>query len=178
MTTFEKLNTYLGQKGYTLVKNELTIEQQKQIRNDLTIKPSNHGMPGLTNQTTFPAYRESLKKIYVPHYYGVENFGQPKEIKITQGESIDLEFKGNLRENQEVVVKTYLDHVLTNPVGGGLFELPCAYGKTVIAINIISKLKKKNIYYCSQRIFNESMDRENISVFTRSKSRKNSRTNC
>ena len=143
MTTFEKLNTYLGQKGYTLVKNELTIEQQKQIRNDLTIKPSNHGMPGLTNQTTFPAYRESLKKIYVPHYYGVENFGQPKEIKITQGESIDLEFKGNLRENQEVVVKTYLDHVLTNPVGGGLFELPCAYGKTVIAINIISKLKKK-----------------------------------
>jgi len=143
MTTFEKLNTYLGQKGYTLVKNELTIEQQKQIRNDLTIKPSNHGMPGLTNQTTFPAYRESFKKMFVPHYYGVEKFGQPKKIRITQGETINLEFKGKLRENQELVVKTYLDHVLQNPVGGGLFELPCAYGKTVIAINIIAKLKKK-----------------------------------
>jgi len=143
MTTFEKLNTYLGQKGYTLVKNELTIEQQKQIRNDLTIKPSNHGMPGLTNQTTFPAYRESFKKMFVPHYYGVEKFGQPKKIRITQGETINLEFKGKLRENQELVVKTYLEHVLQNPVGGGLFELPCAYGKTVIAINIIAKLKKK-----------------------------------
>jgi superfamily II DNA or RNA helicase len=143
MTSFEKLNTYLGQKGYTLVKNELTIEQQKQIRNDLTIKPSNHGMPGLTNQTSFPAYRESLKKMYVPHYYGVENFGPPKEIKISNGESINLEFKGNLRENQEIVVKTYLDHVSKNPVGGGLFELPCAYGKTVIAINVIAKLNKK-----------------------------------
>ena len=143
MTTFEKLNTYLGQKGYTLVKNELTIEQQKQIRNDLTIKPSNHGMPGLTNQTSFPAYRESLKKMYVPHYYGVENFGPPKEIKISNGESIDLEFKGKLRENQEIVVKTYLDHVSKNQFGGGLFELPCAYGKTVIAINVISKLNKK-----------------------------------
>jgi superfamily II DNA or RNA helicase len=143
MTSFEKLNTYLGQKGYTLVKNELTIEQQKQIRNDLTIKPNHHGMSGLTNQTSFPAYRESLKKIYVPHYYGVENFGPPKEIKINSGESINLEFKGKLRENQEVVVKTYLDHVSKNQVGGGLFELPCAYGKTVIAINVISKLNKK-----------------------------------
>ena len=34
-----ELNTYLGQKGYTIPKNELTIEKQKQIRNDLTIKP-------------------------------------------------------------------------------------------------------------------------------------------
>ena len=34
-----KINSYLGQKGYTISKNELTIEQQKQIRNDLTIKP-------------------------------------------------------------------------------------------------------------------------------------------
>ena len=34
-----ELNTYLGQKGYTIHKSELTIEQQKQIRNDLTIKP-------------------------------------------------------------------------------------------------------------------------------------------
>ena len=33
------LNTYLGQKGYTIPKNELTVEQQKQIRNDLMIKP-------------------------------------------------------------------------------------------------------------------------------------------
>lgn len=27
-------NTYLGQKGYTIPKNELTVEQQKKIRND------------------------------------------------------------------------------------------------------------------------------------------------
>ena len=138
-----QLNTYLGQKGYTITKNELTIEEQKQIRNDLTIKPNNHGMPGLSNQTTFPVYRESLKKMYVPHYYGVENFGPPKEIKISKGEYINLEFKGNLRENQEIVVKTYLEHVLKTDVGGGLFELPCAYGKTIIALNVIAQLKKK-----------------------------------
>jgi hypothetical protein len=29
-----KINTYLGQKGYTIHKNEISIEKQKQIRND------------------------------------------------------------------------------------------------------------------------------------------------
>jgi superfamily II DNA or RNA helicase len=139
----QNLNTYLGQKGYTIAKNELSIEKQKQIRNDLTIKPSNHGMPGLANQISFPAYRESSNKMYVPHYYGVENFGAIKQVKINNGENISLEFQGKLRETQEVVVKTYIDHVKKSGFGGGLLELPCAAGKTVIALNIISQLKKK-----------------------------------
>jgi len=123
------LNTYLGQKGYTIAKNDLTIEQQKQIRNDLTIKPFTHGTIGLTEQKMFPAYRESSNKFYLPHYYGVEKFGAPKQYKITEGSNIDLEFTGKLRENQEVVVNTYLEHVKNAGFGGGLLELPCAYGK-------------------------------------------------
>jgi len=138
-----KINTYLGQKGYTIPKNELTIEKQKQLRNDLTIKPFIMGSPLNNNQSTFPAYRESSNKFYVPHYYGVENFGPPNEYKISEGTTIDLEFAGKLRENQEVVVNTYINHVEKVGFGGGLLELPCAYGKTVISLNIISRLKKK-----------------------------------
>jgi hypothetical protein len=52
------MNTYLGQKGYTISKSELTVEQQKKIRDDLTIKPYVPGAPGSTNLSTFPAYRE------------------------------------------------------------------------------------------------------------------------
>ena len=137
------LNTYLGQKGYTINKNEITIEKQKQIREDLTIKPFTHGSPGQNMQVSFPAYRESSNKMYVPHYYGVEKFGAPKEIKISEGHDINLEFAGSLRENQEVVVKTYVDHVNKCKYGGGLLELPCAYGKTVLSLNIISRLNKK-----------------------------------
>ena len=153
------INTYLGQKGYTISKNELTIEQQKKIRGDLTIKPYIPGAPINGIAKTFPAYRESPNKLYVPHYYGVENFGQPKEIKISDGFDINLDFKGALRDNQEIVVKTYIDHVtktsnLSSSCGGGggggdgggsggLLELACAFGKTVLSLNIISKLKKK-----------------------------------
>jgi len=137
------MNTYLGQKGYTIVKNELTIEQQKQIRTDLTIKPFTHGGIGSTEQKTFPAYRESNNKFYVPHYYGVDIFGTPKQYKVSEGLNIDLDFAGKMRENQEVVVNTYIEHVNKVSFGGGLLELPCAYGKTVLSLNIISKLKKK-----------------------------------
>ena len=80
-TNTAELNSYLGQKGYTIIKKELTIEQQKQIRNDLTIKPyvGCIGGGGSSNQVTYPAYRESDKKFYVPHHYGVETFGPPKK---------------------------------------------------------------------------------------------------
>jgi superfamily II DNA or RNA helicase len=122
-------NTYLGQKGYTIPKNELTIEEQKQIRNDLMIKPYTPGAPGGGGEKTFPAYRESSNKMYVPHYYGMENYGPPKSYKISEGKEIQLDFNGSLRENQEVVVKTYIDHVTKSIYGGGLLELPCAYGK-------------------------------------------------
>ena len=32
-----EINAYLGQKGYTISKNELTVEKQKQIRNNLML---------------------------------------------------------------------------------------------------------------------------------------------
>jgi superfamily II DNA or RNA helicase len=129
------MNTYLGQKGYTIPK--------KQIREDLNIKPFIHGSPIGNNQVSFPAYRESSNKMYVPHYYGIEKFGAPKEIKISEGVDIHLEFNGALRQNQEIVVKTYIDHINKSKYGGGLLELPCAYGKTVLSLNIISRLNKK-----------------------------------
>ena len=61
------MNTYLGQKGYTIPKNELTAGQQVKIRDDLTIRPFTMGSP-LNDTKSFPAYRESPSKFYVPHY--------------------------------------------------------------------------------------------------------------
>ena len=141
-----KINTYLGQKGYTIPKNEISIEKQKQLRNDLTIKPVSHGAPpGGNMMVSFPAYRESSNKFYVPHYYGVENFGAPKEYKISEGINIDLEFAGTLRDYQEPVVNKFIDHCNNVKYGGGLLELPCAWGKTSASLYILSKLNKKTL---------------------------------
>jgi len=139
------IHTYLGQKGYTILKKDLNVEAQKKIRNDLTIKPFVMGSPVTNNTTTFPAYRESNNKMYVPHYYGREHFGPPKEFNIHEGEEISLHFHGILRDYQSPVVNKFIEHCLMEQYGGGLLELPCAWGKTSASLYILSQLKKKTL---------------------------------
>lgn len=149
----DKMNSYLGQKGYTIYKHEISVEKQREIKNDLTIKPYTGNIGVNNNPVSYPAYRESDKKIYVPHYYGIEKFGHPKQYKLPQGMDINLEFNGALRDYQIPVVNKYMDCVtkMKNDLsigcggGGGLLELPCGFGKTSIALYILSQLKKKTL---------------------------------
>jgi len=111
---------YLGPKGYTILKRELDEEKLKWLRTELTATPLINGVPG----TSFPVYRESESKIYIPRFIGTKHFGVPGSVKRYAGDSIDVEFHGQLRENQIPVVDAFMK-------GGacGLLELPCAYGK-------------------------------------------------
>ena len=49
--------TYLGQKGYTIVKEYMDVKEQMQLREDLMMKPY---VPksSLAKPSLFPAYRE------------------------------------------------------------------------------------------------------------------------
>ena len=140
------MNTYLGNKGYTISKSDLSLEERERIKKDLTVRPYVAGSPANSAQVSFPVYRESANKLYVPHYYGVEKYGSPKEIKISDGQDIALEFNGQLRDYQAPVVEKFIQYVQANNVPrGGLLELPCAWGKTSASLNILSRLKKKTI---------------------------------
>uniref|UniRef100_A0A6C0DFM9 Helicase ATP-binding domain-containing protein n=1 Tax=viral metagenome TaxID=1070528 RepID=A0A6C0DFM9_9ZZZZ len=136
---------YLGQKGYTLLKNELTPEQQEELKRELTAKPMTQGAVMAQAHHTFPVYRESDNKFYVPRYFGESYFGPHTKNKIPPGCDITVQFMGDLRDNQKPVVKSYIEHVSKADGGCGLLELPCAYGKTVLSINIISILRKKTL---------------------------------
>ena len=156
--TFEQmpntmLNTYLGQKGYTILKSEISIQQQHMIREELSIKPYVPGSPANNTAVTFPAYRESALKYYVPRYFGEKMFGPVKEYKIPQGSDINVTFSGDLRDIQKEVVENYLNHLEKhNNYGGGLLELPCGFGKTICSLNILSRLKKKTLVIVSHDI--------------------------
>jgi superfamily II DNA or RNA helicase len=138
----QNLNTYLGNKGYTIHKHELSIKQQLALKEMLMVKPYIPGSPAQVQQT-FPVYRESDKKIYVPRYFGEEIFGKPKTVKIPEGDDIKLEFKGTLRDYQVPIVETYLNHVKDG--GGGLLELYCGAGKTDTTVSMIGDINKKTI---------------------------------
>jgi len=145
VTKIPKIDTYLGQKGYTILKKDLTPAQLDFIKTELTVKPYVPGAPGNSGQNTFPAYRESGNKIYVPRYFGEKHFGAPKSIKIAEGDDISPEFTGILRDNQRPVVEKYLNYVTTLGSAAGLLELPCGFGKTSLSLYIASQLKKKTL---------------------------------
>ena len=136
------MNTYLGQKGYSILKNELSVEEQIKIREELNVGAY---MPkSIVQQAKFPVYRESPQKMYIPRYYGIKNYGKPSTYKITDGDDINLPFNGELRDYQINIVNTFMKSADKGD-GGGLLEVPCGRGKTICALNIISKIKKKTL---------------------------------
>ena len=134
--------TYLGNKGYSIYKEKISIKDQQWLRTELLIRPYIPKSP--VQPEAFPIYLESPKKLYIPRFFGLENYGEPDEIKISEGDDINIRFKGELRDYQKNVVNAY-KKCLNKNGGGGLLELPCGYGKTIIALNIISEIKKKTL---------------------------------
>jgi superfamily II DNA or RNA helicase len=129
---------YLGKKGYTLFKSELSALQIKKIRQDLTVKPfSTH-----SNEVSYPIYRESETKMYVPRYYGIEHFGSvPSKCSI--GKEIDVPFQGNLFDYQKDITLKFIH--TAKETGGGLLDVEPGKGKTVMGLHIISQLKRKTL---------------------------------
>ena len=101
-TSNTNINSYLGKKGYTLLKSELTSKEQTFIREGLTVKPYLPKSP--VQPKPFILYRESPKKYYLPRYFGTDNFGDFKENKLPMGDDIDLTFHGEMREYQNNIV--------------------------------------------------------------------------
>ena len=133
---------YLGQKGYSIKKENMEIKEQLALRKDLMVKPF---VPksSMAKAVEFPLYRESKKKFYIPRYYGLETYGEYEISKIEGYETIDLEFNGELREHQKPTVEKYVKHA--HKKGGGLLELFTGYGKTVCALKIIAELNVKTL---------------------------------
>jgi superfamily II DNA or RNA helicase len=146
------LNSYLGNKGYTIYKICLTPKIIEFIKNELTVKPFTQN--SYAEAKSFPIYQESEKKIYVPRYWGIKMFGYPKLLKITFGESINLTFNGLLRDYQTKVLNEYLKAIdfgtpdnINKGNGTALIELWTGAGKTVLGLKIIEVLKKKTIIF-------------------------------
>jgi len=148
--------SYLGKKGYTIPKNILSKQDEELLRKELFVKPmifgANFGGKGSDENTAFPVFRENANKIYLPRFYGIQRYGLPHRSEIDVGEDINIEFTKPLRDYQEKIIDVYINHAKssicngTNEKGnGGILEVPCGRGKTVLSLKIISLLKKKTL---------------------------------
>ncbi len=134
----------LTHRGYGVPKADLTPEELRRLRDELTVVPST-GLPGARPPPVL-AYRESEKKIYLPKAYGLARFGQPAEDRTRDGVlPIAVEFVGELREQQLAAIDAYLAAAQDPLRRGGILSLPCGAGKTVIALGIIARLGVKTM---------------------------------
>ena len=131
--------SYIGKKGYTIPKTEISKKEEEFLKRDLFVKPIVPGMqfgnPG-DESTAFPVYRENSNKMYLPRFYGIQRYGVPDKCEIQTGDSIQVPFVQTLRDYQEKIVDIYCKHVSkplssdnASPGGGGILEVPCGRGK-------------------------------------------------
>ena len=133
-----RAHAYLGKKGYTILKEQLSSEEQTHLYEELKVSPEVHGISygAPQEQVQFPVYRENDKKMYIPRFYGLERYGVPERSEIQEGEDISVSFPKPLRDYQEKIIGIYEDHV-GKPIvlntekkgGGGILEVPCGRGK-------------------------------------------------
>ena len=146
---YEKIrqSAYIGAKGYTIPKSALTTEEINFLKEDLFVKPMTFSVVGTPPESAFPVYRENSNKMYIPRFYGIERYGLPDATELEDGEDIFVEFAKPLRDYQDKIIDVYMNYVAEYPVGGtgGILEVPCGRGKTVMALKIIALLKKKTL---------------------------------
>jgi len=136
---------YLGRRGYTIPKSILSEHDLNFLKEDLFLKAKpGINMGAATDIVSFPVYRESPNKLYIPRFYGEKRYGKPHRSEISEGDPCDLQFTKTLRDYQTEIINVYLNHVSNNG-GGGILEVGCGKGKTVMALNIISKIQKKTL---------------------------------
>ena len=136
------METFLSNRGYSILKKDIKPSDINEIKKKLTVKPfinTSYGPPA----SSFPIYCESTRKLYLPRYYAQQKYGIALNNKLYDGEPINIEFSKSLKEKQKPIVDAYINAAKTT--GGGIISVPCGYGKTVIALYICCQLKVKTL---------------------------------
>lgn len=139
--------TSLSDRGYGILKT-IGEDKIKTLKKKLTVTPFQPVKFG-PRPIPFTLFVNSPSKIYVPRYFGLKEYGQPdtiKKNKLQESLSDKVIFKGKLRPIQLEAQKTFINEG-KKYLNGGLVNLPCGYGKTILALSLIthSEIRKKTL---------------------------------
>ena len=135
------METELGFRGYSILLKSLPSHFLESIKEELYVKPLEN--PNFQGSDPFPVFRVSKSKIYLPRHYAFEKYSTAKKNLLPQGQSIDLNFEGTIRDIQQQTIDATL--IAFEKYNGGLVSLDTGLGKTVVALKLISMLKVKTL---------------------------------
>lgn len=152
--SLKKIMSKLTHRGYVIRKDTLSPQQIRMIQTDLLVEPFNPvkdkmmetrrkwDTSAVEKNDAFKIYLENKVKFYLPPFYAIEKFGKPETNLLRErGTPIDLLFHGSLRPQQQDVANVSVQHL--NEQGGGILQLRCGFGKTIIALHLFARLKVK-----------------------------------
>ena len=140
----ENKETILCKEGYLIPKNKKYHDQIIEAKKELLVSPYVPYSFGMQKKPVpFPVYQENNEFLCVPKFYGLQKFGKANDNKEIDGEFIKIKFKGKLRPLQEEIVSKILP--ILKEKNGGVLCLPCAAGKTVLALYLASIFKVKTL---------------------------------
>lgn len=136
--------TILCKEGYLVPKNEKYKNQIELAKKELNVEPYKSFLINKNAERVhFNVYQENDEFLSVPKFYGLKKFGLPDQNNEIQGEKIKINFKGQLRPEQIEIIDKVLPYLNKN--NGGVLCLPCAAGKTVLALYLAVQFKVKTL---------------------------------
>lgn len=125
----------LTSRGYAISKKDLDQPKLNLIRNNLTVKPKETPYTCMFVDYSFKVYTETDDTITVPRFWGIKEFGPPKEdlllcsaIKLRP----DLILNAVLRDYQLVAMKEIIKNIRSD--GATKLQVECGWGKTLAGI--------------------------------------------
>tara|TARA_Y100000389_G_C17468108_1_gene527608 strand:- start:3033 stop:4421 length:1389 start_codon:yes stop_codon:yes gene_type:complete len=135
----------LSFNGYSITKhNNDTLIQD--LKEELTVSPICNFE--YDDKKEYTLYRENSSKFYMPRYFGLARFGLPhRDLILNTGLNCPrMEFNGSLRDEQLDVVTKFMDVAMDPLKRGGIINVGCGFGKTVLALYIACQIKKKTLF--------------------------------
>lgn len=140
------MDTFLDWRGYGVVYNQLSGKKQKDHLDRLTFIPVQEYDCAPPKPVVL--YTLGTNRMWMPKIYGIKHFGKPRVNNERTGTKADINFLGELKEQQQEIVDQVMPIIRSS--GGGQLSLPTGFGKTVIAIYIASLLGEKVLWVTHQ----------------------------
>ena len=136
----------LTRGGVIVKKTNISSEKCKWLKEELTVSPINECSNAFSNVNvdSFPVFRESESRFRLPRHFAYKHFNEIQN-QIPNGVPINVTFKGELKTStkQDIAVEKALLHLQIS--GGGILSLPTGFGKTCVALYILSQLSVKTL---------------------------------
>lgn len=110
----EEHRTIINSKGYGILKNSLTKDEEQELKEELTVKPNVLPDYDFGDNKPYPVYRFNSTRYYVPKYWGIDKYGPPDHINEIEGDEIDHKFNGQLKPHQTNFISRILETIKEN----------------------------------------------------------------